>query len=171
MKRIVLILVIAILGAFAFQGCGGPEGPQGATGYSAEAEVFEVTASFSAPNNFERLVTLNPVILNSDMVLVYRLFDVVNGADVWRSLPQTVYLNQGELDYNFDFTRSDINIFLDSNFDLTTLSPSWAQNQVFRIVIIPGYLTNKNIKTLDFNDYNAVVEAFNITENQIKTLK
>jgi hypothetical protein len=169
MKRIILLL--AIVGTFAFQGCSGPEGPQGATGFSAEAEVFEVTASFSASNNFESLVTLNPAILNSDMVLVYRLFDVVNGADVWRSLPQTVYLPQGELDYNFDFTKYDINIFLDSNFDLTTLSASWAQSQVFRVVIIPGYLTNKNSKTIDFNDYNAVVKAFNIKENQIKTLK
>ena len=168
MKRIILLL--AIVGTFAFQGCAGPEGPQGATGYSAEAEVFKVTASFSAFNNFERLVTLNPPILNSDMVLVYRLFDVFDGADVWRSLPQTVYLPQGELDYNFYFTKNEINIFLDSNFDLTTLSPAWAQDQVFRIVIIPGYLSNKNSKTIDFNDYNAVVKAFNINKNQIKTL-
>jgi hypothetical protein len=80
-------------------------------------------------------------------------------------------LTQGELDYNFDFTRNDINIFLDSNFDLTTLSPAWAQDQVFRVVIIPGYLTNRNSKAIDFNDYNAVVKAFNINENQIKTLK
>ena len=168
MKRIILLL--AIVGTFAFQGCSGPEGPQGATGYSAEAEVFEVTTSFSTSNNFAKLVTLNPAILNSDMVLVYRLFDVVNGADVWRSLPQTVYLTQGDLDYNFDFTKYDVNIFLDSNFDLTTLSPSWAQNQVFRVVIIPGYLSNKKRKTIDFNDYNAVVKAFNINKNQIKTL-
>ena len=168
MKRIILLL--AFVGTFAFQGCSGPEGPQGATGYSAEAEVFEVTTSFSTSNNFAKLVTLNPAILNSDMVLVYRLFDVVNGADVWRSLPQTVYLTQGDLDYNFDFTKYDVNIFLDSNFDLTTLSPSWAQNQVFRIVIIPGYLSNKKRKTIDFNDYNALVKAFNINKNQIKTL-
>ncbi len=168
MKRIILLL--AFVGTFAFQGCSGPEGPQGATGYSAEAEVFEVTTSFSTSNNFAKLVTLNPAILNSDMVLVYRLFDVVNGADVWRSLPQTVYLTQGDLDYNFDFTKYDVNIFLDSNFDLTTLSPSWAQNQVFRVVIIPGYLSNKKRKTIDFNDYNAVVKAFNLNKNQIKTL-
>jgi hypothetical protein len=105
------------------------------------------------------------------MVLVYRLFDVIGGEDVWRSLPQTVYLTQGELDYNFDFTRNDINIFLDSNFDLTTLSASWAQNQTFRIVIIPGYFSNKSNQVVDFNDYNAVVKAFNINESNIKTIK
>ena len=169
MKRIILLLII--VGTFAFQGCAGPEGPQGATGYSAEAEVFKVTASFSAFNNFERLVTLNPPILNSDMVLVYRLFDVVNGTDVWRSLPQTVYLTQGELDYNFDFTRNDINIFLDSDFDLTTLGSAWTQSQVFRVVIIPGYLSNRNSSTIDFSNYNEVVKRYAITESQIKTIK
>ena len=159
--------MLAILGTFAFQGCTVKDQTQ----VTNLAEVFEVTASFSASNNFARLVTLNPAIYSSDMVLVYRLFDVVNGADVWRSLPQTVYLSQGDLDYNFDFTKYDINIFLDSNFDLTTLSASWAQNQVFRVVIIPGYFSNKNNKAVDFNDYNAVVKAFNINENKIKTLK
>ena len=82
-----------------------------------------------------------------------------------------VDLTQGELDYNFDFTRNDINIFLDSNFDLTTLSSTWAQNQTFRIVIIPGYFSNKSNKVVDFNDYNAVIKAFNINENKIKTIK
>ncbi len=165
MKRIILLL--AFVGTFAFQGCTTKEETQ----ILLIPEVFEVTASFSVTNDFAKLVTLNPAIYSSDMVLVYRLFDVVDTEDLWRSLPQTVYLSQGDLDYNFDFTRNDINIFLDSNFDLTTLSPTWAQNQVFRVVIIPGYLSNRNSKAIDFNDYNAVVKAFNIKENQIKRLK
>ena len=165
MKRIILLL--AFVGTFAFQGCTVREETQ----IIVIPEVFEVSASFSAANNFERLVTLNPPIYSADMVLVYRLFDVVGGQDVWRSLPQTVYLTQGELDYNFDFTRNDINIFLDSNFDLTTLSDTWALNQTFRIVIIPGYFSNKSNKVVDFNDYNAVIKAFNINENKIKTIK
>lgn len=102
---------------------------------------------------------------------MYRLFDVINGQDLWRQLPQAVYLTQGELDYNFDFTRNDINLFLESNFDLATLGANWTQNQVFRVVIVPGYFSNKNNKTVDFNDYNAVVKAFNIKDNQIKTIQ
>ena len=165
MKKI--ILLVTLVGTFAFQGCTVREETQ----IIVIPEVFEVTASFSAANNFERLVTLNPPIYSADMVLVYRLFDVVGGQDVWRSLPQTVYLTQGELDYNFDFTRNDINIFLDSNFDLITLSDTWAQNQTFRVVIIPGYFSNKSNKAVDFNDYNAVIKAFNINENKVKILK
>jgi hypothetical protein len=165
MKRIILLLAFVV--TFAFQSCTTKQETQ----IVLVPEVFKVTASFSASNNFAKLITLNPAIYSSDMVLVYRLFDVVDTQDVWRSLPQTVYLTQGNLDYNFDFTRNDINIFLDSNFDLTTLSSMWAQNQVFRVVIIPGYLSNKNKIAVDFNDYNAVVKAFDIHENQIKTLK
>jgi hypothetical protein len=165
MKRILLMLAISV--TFLFQGCTKNEEIKA----DLLAEVFEVTASFTAANNYSKLITLNPPIYNSDMVLVYRLFDVINGQSVWRQLPQAVYLIQGELDYNFDFTKNDINIFLESNFNLNTLGTAWAQNQVFRVVIIPGYLSNKNTKAIDFNDYNAVVKAFNIKESQVKTIQ
>lgn len=165
MKRILLML--AIVGTFAFQGCTVKDQTQ----VNNLAEVFEVTTSFSAANSYSRIITLNPPIYSSDMVLVYRLFDVVNGEDVWRTLPQAVYLPQGELDYNFDFTRNDVNIFLDSDFDLTTLSSSWTQSQVFRVVIIPGYFSNKNASSVDFSNYDEVVKRYNLTESQIKTIK
>jgi len=165
MKKIILLIAIAT--TFLFQGCTTKEEIHA----DLLAEVFEVRTSFTAANNYSRLVTLNPPIYNSDMVLVYRLFDVLNGQSLWRQLPQAVYLPQGELDYNFDFTRNDINIFLESDFDLATLGAFWSQNQVFRVVIIPGYFSNKNKKSVDFNDYNAVVKAFNIKDNQIKSIQ
>jgi hypothetical protein len=165
MKKIVLLIAIAT--TFLFQGCTTKEEIHA----DLLAEVFEVRTSFTAANNYSRLVTLNPPIYNSDMVLVYRLFDVLNGQSLWRQLPQAVYLPQGELDYNFDFTRNDIEIFLESDFDLATLGAFWSQNQVFRVVIIPGYFSNKNNNAIDFNDYNAVVKAFKIKDNQIKSIQ
>jgi hypothetical protein len=165
MKRIILLLAIST--TFLFQGCTTNEEIKA----DLLAEVFEVRASFTAANNYSRLITLNPPIYNSDMVLVYRLFDVINGQSVWRQLPQAVYIAQGELDYNFDFTRNDINLFLESDFDLATLGATWAQNQIFRVVIIPGYFSNKNNKAVDFNDYNAVVKAFNIKNSQVKIIQ
>jgi hypothetical protein len=165
MKKIVLLIAIAT--TFLFQGCTTKEEIHA----DLLAEVFEVRTSFTAANNYSRLVTLNPPIYNSDMVLVYRLFDVVNGQNLWRQLPQAVYLPQGELNYNFDFTRNDIEIFLESDFDLATLGAFWSQNQVFRVVIIPGYFSNKNNNAIDFNDYNAVVKAFKIKDNQIKSIQ
>ena len=165
MKKIVLLIAIAT--TFLFQGCTTKEEIHA----DLLAEVFEVRTSFTLANDYSRLVTLNPPIYNSDMVLVYRLFDVLNGQSLWRQLPQAVYLPQGELDYNFDFTRNDIEIFLESDFDLATLGAFWSQNQVFRVVIIPGYFSNKNNNAIDFNDYNAVVKAFKIKDNQIKSIQ
>ena len=165
MKRIILLLAIST--TFLFQGCTTNEEIKA----DLLAEVFEVRASFTAANNYSRLITLNPPIYKSDMVLVYRLFDVINGQSVWRQLPQAVYIAQGELDYNFDFTRNDINLFLESDFDLATLGATWSQNQIFRVVIIPGYFSNKNNKAVDFNDYNAVVKAFNIKNSQVKIIQ
>jgi hypothetical protein len=165
MKKIVLLIAIAT--TFLFQGCTTKEEIHA----DLLAEVFEVRTSFTLANDYSRLVTLNPPIYNSDMVLVYRLFDVVNGQNLWRQLPQAVYLPQGELNYNFDFTRNDIEIFLESDFDLATLGAFWSQNQVFRVVIIPGYFSNKNNNAIDFNDYNAVVKAFKIKDNQIKSIQ
>jgi hypothetical protein len=152
---------------FVFQGCTGPEGPQG---YTVEAEVFEVTTSFSSANNFSKIITLNPPILSSDMILVYRLFDVANGEDVWRLMPQTVYLTEGELDYNYNFTKNDINLFLDANFDLNVLSADWTKDQVFRVVIVPGYFANSGNR-MDFSDYNTVVKEFHIQDSDIKKKK
>lgn len=164
MKRIILLLTF--LATFLYQSCTVKE----EVNADLLAEVFQVTTSFTAANNYSKLITLNPPIYNSDMVLVYRSFGVINNQVVWRQLPQAVYIAQGELDYNFDFTRNDINLFLESDFDLATLGATWSQNQVFRIVIIPGYFSNKNNKVVDFNDYNAVLKAYNIKENQIKTI-
>jgi hypothetical protein len=165
MKKIITLLVVLV--TFGFQGCTGPEGPQGPPGYTVEAEVFEVTASFSNANNFSKIVILNPPIFNSDMILVYHLFDVVNGEDLWRLMPQTVYLPEGELDYNYDFTRNDINIFLNADFDLNVLSANWTKDQIFRVVIIPGYFANSGNR-MDFSDYKTVVNEFHINESDIK---
>lgn len=131
------------------------------------SEVIEVTTSFNSGNNYSKLITFNRPIYTSDMVLVYHLYDVVNGSDVWRLMPQTYYLGAtGELDYNFDFTNYDVNIFLGANFDLNTLSSTWTQNQTFRIVIIPGYFSNK--MAIDNKDYNAVIKAYKIDDSKIK---
>ncbi len=172
MKKITLVL--AFIGMISLQSCTVNE-VRDDVDNDTISEVLEVTTSFGQSNNFSRLVTINPPIYASDMILVYHLYDVVNGADVWRLMPQTYYFNGGgELDYNFDFTRYDVNIFMDANFDMNTLSSAWTQNQTFRIVIIPGYFSGKNANqktTEDFSDYNATLKKFNIDPNKVKKLE
>jgi hypothetical protein len=133
------------------------------------SEVFEVTTSFGPNNNYSRLVTFSPPIYSSDMVLAYHLYDVVNGSDVWRVMPQTYYFNNGgELDYNFDFTRYDVNLFLDANFDLNSLSSAWTQSQTFRLVVVPGSFKTSN--SVDYSDYNKTIEMLGYKDSKIKKL-
>ena len=47
---------------------------------------------------------------------------------------------------------------------------SWTQNQTFRIVIIPGYFSNRSAQQIDFNDYNAVLQAYGINPSSIKKI-
>lgn len=170
MKKITFIL--AFIGMIGLQSCTVNEVNDDAIDNDTISEVIEVTTSFSSTNNFSRLVTINPPIYASDMILVYHLYDVVNGADVWRLMPQTYYFDGGgELDYNFDFTRYDVSLFMDANFDMNTLSSAWTQNQTFRIVIVPGYFSGKTSSTVDFTDYNATLKAFNIDPSKVRKIK
>ena len=161
MKNITLFL--AFIGMMALQSCEVTEvyedGPR--------TQVFEVTTSFGAVNNYSRIIDFDSPIGSFDSVLVYHLYDVVNGDDVWRLMPQTYYLDNGrELDYNFDYTRFNVNVFLDSNFNLNTLSNDWTINQTFKIVIIPdGFADNVNK-----NDINAVLSALKVQQSAVKKI-
>lgn len=168
MKKITLIL--AFIGMITLNSCTINDTPQQIQQINNTfvSEVFEVTTSFGPNNNFTRLVTFNPPIFNSDVVLVYHLFDVVNGTDVWRLMPQTYYFNNGiELDYNYDFTRFDVNIFLDSNDNLNNFSSAWTQNQTFRIVVVPGDFSNKMTTPVDYSDYHKTIKILGYTDAKI----
>jgi hypothetical protein len=167
-----IITLLAVVGMFGFQGCTGPEGPPGAPGYDGQdgliADAIEITnVSFTASNSFSIFKTFAKPIYDSDMVLVYRLSDVVNGVDVWKLLPETYYFPDGtrNFTYNFDFTRNDVNIFLEGN-NLGTVLDQFRLNQIFRIVVIPANLING----IDKNNYNAVMATLKINENQIQKI-
>lgn len=174
MKRISLLLLIggisviqACVGPMGPPGLTGPQGPQGQPGVNIVAEVYEVTANFTPQNDYREVFTFPSQIFNSDVVVAYLEWEVQGGVTIWRALPQTVFLPSGALIYNFDFTRVDYSVFLESNFDLTTLENIWTRNQKFRIVVIPGEFAGAR---LDLSDYNAVMEYLGKTEKDIKTL-
>ncbi|RAR46550.1 hypothetical protein [Flavobacterium lacus] len=165
MKKFTFILVL--IGMITLQSCEGPQGPPGRDGFSVEAEVFEVTTNFGPQNDYSRFINLNPPILASDVVLVYVLWEVDGGTPIWRLMPQTVQLFEGDLQYNYDFTRFDVNIFLSSlDFNLGILGPEWTQNQRFRIVIIPGYFSGR----MDFRNYEQVMAMNGLTEADVKPI-
>lgn len=132
------------------------------------SEVFEITTTFNTSNEFSKLVTLNPAIFNSDVVLVYRLSGVTSqGNDIWKLLPELYFYNDGTLDfgYKFDFTKNDVRIFMFGN-DLQTVVSEYKTNQVFRIVIVPAYFS----KTIDVTNINSVLTALQINKEAIQKL-
>lgn len=138
------------------------------------SEVFElrnVNFGYDGGNNYSIYQTLNPQIFPSDVILIYRLSGIINSnTPIWQQIPRTLYLPEGELDYDFDFSKQDFTIYAGGTYDLT-LTPSYITNETFRIVIVPGYLSNKGQKSVDTSDYNAVIKAYNIDDSKIKILK
>jgi len=164
LARIFLLFAAVIL--ISCEGEPGPPGQDGLDGLIGS--VFEVEGDFTPgndytlfyefPNNFE--------IYDGDLVLVYILWEVSNGTDVWRLLPQTVVLNDGILQYNFDYTLGDVQIFLEGTTDFGNLLPAETDDQVFRIAVLPAEFA-KN-KSIDVTDFNAVVKSMNVNLNSIQ---
>ena len=170
MKKI--LTLFAVVGLIAFTSCEGPEGPPGQDGLIAE--VIEVNGySFQQSNNFRLRYDLKPEIFPGDMVLVYRLVAVEDGVKVWNALPESAFDSNGAFDfsYNFEFSRFDVDIFM-LGYDLGTVSSNLRLNQTFRIVIIPGAGNNLTAKksSINLNDYNAVIEKYNIDDSNVKKI-
>jgi hypothetical protein len=169
MRRITLLL--AFISMIALQSCTVHEETVAPvqTDNDTISEVLEYTRSFTTTNNFSTFVTFPHAIYSSDMVLAYRLSGIDSGNDVWKLLPETYYFNDGTLDfkYDFDFTKYDATIYMEG-FDLPGVSTSYRTNQVFRIVVIPGYFGNKTSNNVDFSDYHAVIKAYNLDDSKIK---
>jgi hypothetical protein len=172
MKKLTMIL--AFIGMITLNGCSDDE----VVDTDTIAEAFELrNVNFGNDGNNEYSIyqTLNPQIYASDVILIYRLAGTIDASTpIWQQIPRTLYLPEGELDYDFDFSKEDFTIYAGGTYDLS-LTPTYINNETFRIVIVPAYLSNKNAaetgKTaVDFSDYNAVVKAYNIKESSIKPL-
>ena len=174
MKRIFLFLSVAALGILSScQGDDGAPGPQGEPG--PEAAVLELQNVDFGFNNTDGYFIRGDygglTVLQSDNVLVYRMTGTIDSSTpIWQSIPRTLYLNEGELDYDFDFSRADFTIYAGGNFDIAT-TPQYLDNQTFRIVVIPGYFSNKNANPIDYSDYNAVIQRFHIDDSHPKVIK
>lgn len=174
MKKIFLLL--SILTTVIFSSCEGPQGAPGApgpAGVTVESEVFELQSinfNNDAEIGYNIYQKLTPPIQDADVLLIYRLSGTVNPqTPIWQLIPRTLFLDQGELDYDVDFSKQDFTIYAGGTYNLAS-TPSYINQQTFRIVIIPGYFTNKKSNFVDKNDYNAVIKAYNIDDTNIKVL-
>jgi hypothetical protein len=138
------------------------------------SEVFElrnVDFTLDANGQYSIFRELNPQIFASDVILIYRMSGVVNSSTpIWQQIPRTLYLPEGELDYDFDFTRFDFTIYAGGTYNLAS-TPSYITNETFRIVIVPGFLSNKGGKSVDYSNYEEVIKAYNIDDSNVKVIQ
>ena len=173
MKKIYLLFTLVI---FLFSCEEGPQGPPGRDGFDGlngldgeESFVFEYEFSFNAPE-YSVLLELPGTftMLDSDVMLVYLLWEVANdGTEIWRALPQSLYFNDGILEYNYDFTKFDANIFLDGTVNLDGLSADFTDNWIARLVVVPGQFAGRS--TIDYDDYDQVKAYYDLSPSRLAT--
>ena len=176
MKTVTSIIFLIALAVIT--SCEGPMGPAGYDGIDGEdgvniqGSIFEFTddftnanefsLSYSFPNDFE--------IYSTDIVMVYILWEQADyggeTVDVWRALPQTVVLNEGVIQYNFDHTVYDVRVFIDET--VGELLHEETQNQTFRIAVLPAAWGST--KSIDITDMNAVMKSMDMTSKSVKKI-
>ncbi|MHA7111593.1 hypothetical protein ACRTDU_15790 [Sunxiuqinia elliptica] len=179
MKTITRILLVVSLAVFA--ACEGPVGPPGPPGLDGEdglngenGYLFEIEGTFSEANDYALFFPFPDdfKMYNTDIVMVYILWDQVESTtgellDVWRPLPQTVvFQDGGVIQYNFDYTVGDVNIFIQET--VGELLPAETDNQVFRIAVLPADFVAT--KSIDVNNLDAVMKTFSLNEKSVKKI-
>ncbi|MGJ8593321.1 MAG: hypothetical protein ACSHXF_12280 [Aquaticitalea sp.] len=160
MKKVFILLMTVM--AVSFSSCEGPQGPAGFDGLDGEtiaSSAFEIIVQFNSGNGYSFVEPYGFNVLQTDVTLVYILWDTVDGQDVWRLVPQSVQFDEGTLTYNFDFTQQVVRFFLDGTINFGLLGNEWTQNQVFRVVVVPA----DNVGRVDYSDINVVMDAYDIT--------
>lgn len=183
MKKIFTILFCS---AFVFTSCSndgeigppGPQGPQGPPGEGGElAQVIDITGDFSAENDYTLSLDFNAEdieVFETDAVLVYVKDGEAGEAgglpvEIFRPLPQVYYVESGEVQYNYEFTFFQVDIFMEGTANFDELDDEFTQDQVFRVVIVPGEFAENS--GVDMSNMNAVLEALDIQNNEISNLQ
>lgn len=173
MKKIVSLLFVTALLITSCTGDQGPIGPPGPPGPPGSpgndggiivSSAFEIDVTFNADNDYAYTENYGFEVLQSDVTLVYILWETADGNNVWRLMPQTVTFDTGTLIYNFDFTQTDVRFFLDGTIDFATLEAEWTENQSFRVVVIPA----DNVDGIDVSNLNEVIQTYHIENFELK---
>ena len=180
MKKIYLMFFM--ISAMGFFGCEGPTGPPGIDGMDGKdgvdgvdgedgglflSTVLETEVNFTEEGNYQ--AGFNMEINEDDNLLIYVALGVDQEENVvWMPLPQTFFIEQGMILYNFYFTKQYFSIILDSNISPGDLPDEWTSGY-FRIVIVPGVYAGAG-ERIDFSDYNAVMDWLGKKEGDIEKI-
>jgi len=180
MKKIFTLLLISVFvltscnndGPIGPQGPQGPQGPAGADGLIGT--VIDLQGSFNSTNNYNLTLDFNTEgieVFESDVVLVYLKTgeDGTAGGlpvEVFNMLPHTEFIDGQMLQYDYDFTFFDVQIFLKGTVDFAALDSSYTTNQIFRIVVVPAEFAETS--GVDLSNMNAVMHALDVQPKDIK---
>lgn len=177
MKKLFALLFASTL-LISCEGDPGPPGlpgPQGPQGPYIVGTVFEIANVDFTPNNdysfygfFYDYIPADIEIYASDVVLIYLHEGVANGNDVWSLLPQTFYLQDGILEYNYNHTVEDFFIYLHGTHDLNFLPSGYTQNQIFRVAILPADFAISG--KVDISNYNSVVSELKTANPEFEVI-
>lgn len=168
-RKLLPLLLFAVIALF--QSCTGPKGDPGPQGGDVLGQTFDIiNVDFTAANEYSYQLNFaqkNIQVLPSDAVLVYVYWNDAGGLKAYRPLPQTAFLSNGIITYNFDRTDKDMMIFLDGNVNLGGVATDWTRGFEFRVVVIPSDFLKRTNAEVDLNSYESVVKAFNIDESKV----
>jgi hypothetical protein len=171
-----ILLVFALTVLTSCVGEPGPPGSPGEDGDSFIGSVFEIESDFTSSNDYSLFFEFPNTIevFESDVVLVYILWEIVEDnsgelLDVWRLLPQTVVLDEGVLQYNYDYTFADVQVFLEGTIDFNTLLSEETDDQVFRIVVFPADFIAQ--KGLDVSDYSMMMKSLGVKKDLVQKIE
>jgi hypothetical protein len=158
MKKSLKFILSAITLFLLLTGCGeegpvGPRGPEGPAGPTILPTSFEFDVDLNQSNGFSFVQGIPSAIevLNQDIILVYVFEDYIeeDDLDVWRKLPLTEFNANGTLLYDYDFTRVDVRVFLEANYQLGPADEF--ESLLIRAVHIPAdFINTGNVKTQAF---------------------
>lgn len=172
MKKLFSLLMIAVLGFFVISCTTDDSRDNNYQDNDTYPIVVDVNASFHNVNGTYTISrTFNSPIPATDVILVYRKSGMDGSNTIWQQIPRTMFLNEGELDYDFDFTRADVAIYAGGDIDIAaqnaTFMSNYINNQTFRVVFVPAS-TGK--AAVDYSDYNAVIKFYGIDDSKVSKL-
>ena len=182
-RYIPIVFVLAILSGCYPEPIPGPQGPPGFDGYNGldgrdgrdgapgpqgppgTGLMYEVEFSLNAENEWQTFYDFPPrdPIYAEDVVLGYLLWDKIDPEsggeliNVWRPLPVSYLYEEGTLQIGFDFTATDVKIYVEAAFPLDPERDVF-DNFLARFVVVPAnYSANARTSSpVDLEDYEAV---------------
>ena len=135
--------------------------------YPVVLDINNVNFDNDAQNGYHIERSFTSPLMSTDVVLIYRKGgSATDGSAIWQLIPRTIYLDGGnELDYDFDFTKNDIMIYANGNYDISA-TPEYLNNQTFRVVLVPASAGAKSA-SVNYTDYDSVIRYFKIDDSKV----